>query len=225
MKINKYLFSITIWLLLMICAKSNAQKQIMEIFTSYVINYSYPVYLNGRESQLVDILRQKNNFELGLGYQHKVIRGLYGGIEITYGNKDLNFTNNDIFSEYVINNIYMKEHNFRLGMKLAYQIDEFKATFGYGWSHNNVDFTNGYFQSKFHYLNEPIDLSKVKINFTHNQFYTLHLQYLPRLSEKIHLASGVKYIHNFNHAIIEDAFEISHSFLLLSIGLQINLKK
>lgn len=224
MTIRKLLLAITLWGFIMTFSKSYSQKQIIEVFTNYVIDLPYSVYLNDQESQLVDILKQKNNFELGLGYRHKIIRGLYGGTEISYGNKDLNFINNDFFSAFGFGNIYMKEHNFRASLKIAYQLYRFKASFGYGWSHNNVDFTSGQFRSKYHYLKEPTDLSQVNLNATHNQFYTLHLQYLPRLSESIDLACGIKYIHNFNHAIIKDVFEVRHSFLLLSLGLNIKLQ-
>ena len=62
----KNIFRLLIWFLLLLPVSANAQKHAFEVFTNYVLDFPYDIFLNVQESQLIDILRKKNNYEIGL---------------------------------------------------------------------------------------------------------------------------------------------------------------
>lgn len=221
----KNIFRLSIWFLLLLPVSANAQKYAFEVFTNYVLDFPYDIFLNGQESQLIDILRKKNNYEIGLGYNYHLYAGIQSGIDLSYGNKDLNFTNTNYLrqTDYRISNIYIKENSFRIGLKLSYQVSVIRGTISYGLSLNDLDFKSGTIHENYHYLRAPIDLTKNNLSHTKNQYYTLQLQYMPKLSEKIHLGVGLKYLHNFEQHILKDIFVIQHHYFLINMGLLLNI--
>ncbi len=203
----------------------NAQKHSFEVLANYVLNLPYDIELNNEEAQLMDILKEKQNYEFGIGYQYNLWKGICPSVEVSYGNKDLNFTDLGLFKEYYIRNIYVRENSIRTSLKVSYVGSFYRFTLGYGLSYNSMDFSSGVFASKFQYFNKPVDLSEVDLNATLNQFYTINAQILPRIHDNIRLICGIKYLYNFENVILKDAFVIRHSFVLINSGFLINLSK
>ncbi|MCB9308988.1 MAG: hypothetical protein H6567_02880 [Lewinellaceae bacterium] len=195
-----------------------AQRHSVDVRANVSVPLLSPIYINDKENVYRVFEKVDYNYDLSIGYQYKLLVDLQAGIELGFGTDLYRMSYGRLNETYNIFDISLKENNVKATLKIGYVNDNVRFGFGYGLRYNTHKFTSGYLRDNFHTYKEPTDLSKVKVDPSTNQFYTVYFHFFTNISNQIKGILGLSFTHNYNDRIIKDIFEVRSSYLIFNLG-------